>query len=439
RQGEGPLLRAGSCGLKGQPLQGHPSLPWSRASQRTSPLPPPCPTAWARHWAAALGSAVGRPDFFRRVEGFFHCASIMEDKLVEDLKTLKGEEEQKRVSGIMRIIKPCNHVLSLSFPIWRQDSSWEVTQGYQVQHRQHRTPCQGGSTEVSVDEVKALASLRTVHVPFGGAKAGVMINPKNYTDNELGKITRRFTMELAKKGFIGLGIVVPAPDMSGEREMSWISDTCASTIGHYAVNALAYGTGKPISPEWISATGWGVFQGIKNFISEASYKSILEMTPGFGDKTFVVQGFGNVGLHSMRYLHHFGAKCVGVGASDGSLWNPDGIDPKELEDFKLQHGSIPDFSEAELYEGGILEAGCDILIPAASEKQLTKSSTPRIKAKIIAEGAHGPTTLEADKIFLERNIMVIPYLYLNAGAGVGRWGRVSISYFEWPKNLNHIS
>ncbi|NXW07206.1 DHE3 dehydrogenase, partial [Fregetta grallaria] len=292
------------------------------------------------------------------------------------------------------------------------------------------------SLDVSVDEVKALASLMTykcavVDVPFGGAKAGVKINPKNYTDNELEKITRRFTMELAKKGFIGPGVDVPAPDMStGEREMSWIADTYASTIGHYVKAHPA--AGRLISVDSLSSLLFHLCRMPSHYVT---------MLPGYGsmgtsgDRRGPPKqclGFGNVGLHSMRYLHRFGAKCVAVGEFNGSIWNPDGIDPKELEDYKLQHGTIMGFPKAQPLEGSILETDCDILIPAASEKQLTKANAHRVKAKIIAEGANGPTTPEADKIFLDRNIMVIPDLYLNAGG-------VTVSYFEWLKNLNHVS
>uniref|UniRef100_A0A672RAL8 Glutamate dehydrogenase n=1 Tax=Sinocyclocheilus grahami TaxID=75366 RepID=A0A672RAL8_SINGR len=386
-----------------------------------SALPASSSLLRVRHYSDAADKE-DDPNFFRMVEGFFdRGAAIVENKLVEDLKTRETPEQKRhRVRGILKIIKPCNHVLSVSFPIKRDNGEWEVIEGYRAQHSQHRTPCKGGKRYycfyvVQVHNIKFQC---------------VAVDLPCCSDNELEKITRRFTIELAKKGFIGPGIDVPAPDMStGEREMSWIADTYANTIAHTDINAHACVTGKPISQGGIhgriSATGRGVFHGIENFINEASYMSKLGLTPGFADKTFIIQGFGNVGLHSMRYLHRYGAKCVGIAEIDGSIWNPNGMDPKELEDYKLQHGTIVGFPNSQPYEGNILEAECDILIPAAGEKQLTRKNAHNIKAKIIAEGANGPTTPD-------NNILSNSDMYLNAGG-------VTVSYFEWLKNLNHVS
>lgn len=251
----------------------------------------------------------------------------------------KPEEAEKRVKGIIGVMSHCNAVLSVTFPIRREDGTYEMIKAYRAHHNNHREPMKGGirfSLDADANHAMALAALMTykcacVNVPFGGSKAAVQIDPKKYSVRELEMITRRFCLELAKKSFIGPGIDVPAPDVNtSSREMSWIADTFSKTLGYADINAQACVTGKPINRGGIhgrvSATGRGLFHSIDNFIHEKEWMDMIGIPTGWKDKTFIIQGFGNVGFHSARYCSRVGAKCIGVLEFDTSLYNKDGID-----------------------------------------------------------------------------------------------------------------
>jgi glutamate dehydrogenase (NAD(P)+) len=346
--------------------------------------------------------------------------------------------------GTLEQIKQCNAVYRMNFPVKIGDKV-EVVKAYRVQHSHHKTPCKGGirfSTAVNLDEVMALAALMTykcaiVNVPFGGAKGGISINPKKYTPYELEKITRRYTHELIKKNFIGPGTDVPAPDYgTGEREMAWILDTYLS-MRPGEIDALGCVTGKPVTQGGVrgrrEATGLGVFYGIREVCKIPHVMNKLGLTEGVEGKRVIVQGLGNVGYHAAKFFREGGAKLVCLAEYDGAVYNENGLHEEEVLQHKKKTGSIKNFPGAKTIGSSAeaLEQECDILIPAALENVINGENAPRIKAKIIGEGANGPLTPDADEIFIKRGILVVPDMYLNAGG-------VTVSYFEWLKNLSHV-
>ena len=348
--------------------------------------------------------------------------------------------------GLVSLIKECNSVYQFKFPLRHEDGTYEVLTGFRIQHSHHKLPAKGGirfSEHVNEDEVKGLAALMTykcalVEVPFGGAKGGVSIDPKNYSVEQLERITRRYTSELIKKNFIGPAIDVPAPDMgTGAREMAWIADTYQA-FNPSSINAKGCVTGKPLSQHGIAgrneATGMGVYIGIREAVSIKSDMDALGLTTGLEDKKIIVQGLGNVGFHSALYLQQAGATIVGIAEWNGGIWDPSGIDIQELKSYLVENKALKGYGKGQFVDNGndLLTYPCDILIPAALENQITAQNATHIQAKIIGEAANGPVTQEAAKILLERDVMLIPDMYLNAGG-------VTVSYFEWLKNLSRVS
>lgn len=371
---------------------------------------------------------VKHQSFFQGVESYF-------DEAARHTKFSKGLLEQ---------IKVCNSVYQMKFPV-KVGNEYQVIEAYRVQHSHHRVPTKGGirySEMVNQDEVMALASLMTykcaiVDVPFGGAKGGIKINPKKFTVSQLQRITRRYTAELIKKNFIGPAIDVPAPDYgTGEREMAWILDTYVS-FHPEQIDAYGCVTGKPVSLNGIrgrtEATGRGVFFGLREALNSKEDMKKLGLSTGVEGKTIIIQGLGNVGYHSAKYFYDAGAIIVGVTELEGTVSNEKGLNIYELMKFRKETGSILGFPGAKSSKDSSagIELPCDILIPAALENQIHEGNAANIQAKIIGEAANGPVTPGAQKILLKKNVLIVPDLFLNAGG-------VTVSYFEWLKNLSHV-
>ncbi|RMG68761.1 MAG: Glu/Leu/Phe/Val dehydrogenase [Calditrichaeota bacterium] len=351
----------------------------------------------------------------------------------------------KYPKGLLDQIKACNSVYHMVFPLRRDDGSIEVVHAWRAEHSHHKLPVKGGiryAATVNEDEVMALAALMTykcaiVDVPFGGAKGGVRISRWKYSQSEVERLTRRYTFELVKKDFIGPGIDVPAPDYgTGPQEMAWIADTYTA-LTHRELDSLACVTGKPLAQGGVrgrkEATGRGVYYGLREACSYAEDMRRLGLEPGLEGKKVVVQGLGNVGYHAAKFLQEGGAVIVGLAEYEGAIYNPKGLDVDAVMAHRAEKKSILNYPGAENIDQTrlALELECDILVPAALENQITKENMGRIKAKIIAEAANGPVTSEAAEFLVKNGKMIIPDMYLNAGG-------VTVSYFEWLKNLSHV-
>ncbi|MEE9373203.1 MAG: Glu/Leu/Phe/Val dehydrogenase [Saprospiraceae bacterium] len=348
--------------------------------------------------------------------------------------------------GLLAQIKVCNSVYQMAFPV-KIGNQYQIIEAYRVQHSQHRSPTKGGirySEMVDQEEVMALASLMTykcaiVDVPFGGAKGGVKINPRNYTVDQLQRITRRYTAELIKKNFIGPSVDVPAPDYgTGSREMAWILDTYLTFNRNSEIDAVGCVTGKPVNLNGVrgrtEATGRGVYYGLREALSFDSDMREIGLTPGVAGKRIVIQGLGNVGSYTGKIFREEGdALIVGIAEYDGTLYDPKGIDIEDLMKYKKETGGIKGYEKGDFLNNAKdwVSIDCDILIPAALENQIHKGNAMEVKARVIGEAANGPITAEAEKILLKKGVVILPDMYLNAGG-------VTVSYFEWLKNLSHV-
>ena len=347
--------------------------------------------------------------------------------------------------GLLSQIKACNSVFRISFPLKRDDGTIEVIHGWRAQHSVHRLPTKGGirfAPNVDEDEVSALAALMTykcalVDVPFGGAKGAVRIDSTKYSVDELERVTRRYTYELFAKNLIGPGVDVPAPDYgTGPREMAWIVDTY-STLAPGSIDALGCVTGKPVTQGGVrgraESTGRGVYFALREACCYEEDMKPLGFAKGVEGKRVVVQGLGNVGYHAAKFIQEGGGIIIALAEREGAIFAEKGLDVDNVVAHRRDTGSILGFPGARdmANTGDALELECDVLVPAALESVITDENVDRIRARIIVEGANGPITADASEKLLARGTLIVPDVYTNAGG-------VTVSYFEWVKNLSHM-
>ena len=347
--------------------------------------------------------------------------------------------------GLLQQMRDCNAVYHLRFPVEMDNGNVEVIEAYRAEHSYHRLPTKGGiriSPHVSADEVVALATLMSfkcalVEVPFGGAKGAIVLDPRSPVDVRR-RVIRRYTAELSRKNFIGPSVDVPAPDYgSGEQEMAWIADTYRH-LNPDELDHWACVTGKPVTlhgiPGRSEATGLGVCDGIMEALDYNEDVQALGLTRGLAGKRVIVQGLGNVGSNAASHLQECGARVVGVAEYEGGLYTEGELDVEAVLDHRAETGSLHGFPGATWIPSSAetIEQDCDILVPAAIEGVVTSENAARIQAKVIAEASNGPVYPDAEPILAERGTLLIPDIYLNAGG-------VTVSYFEWLKNLSHVS
>jgi len=330
--------------------------------------------------------------------------------------------------GLWKVLRYPTREIILHIPVQMDDGHLEVFTGFRVQHSIARGPAKGGvrySPDVTLDEVRALASWMTwkcavVNIPFGGAKGGVICDPHKMSRGELERMTRRYTAELVD--FIGPEKDVPAPDMNtNEQVMAWMMDTYSM---HMRQTVTAVVTGKPLDMGGSRGRREATGRGLMIICDEALKK--LEMNRE--DTRVIVQGFGNVGSNAAKLMHERGYKIVGIAEVDGGLYNRNGIDLDALWEYRQKEGTIHGFPGAEKHDPlELLVTDCELLIPAATENQITTRNADRIKAKILVEGANGPTTAAADDILSEKRVFIVPDILANAGG-------VTTSYFEWVQD-----